>query len=173
MKTAQRLVGPALALVGLLAAGGLSAQQHGQGMEKMGGMMPGMEEHMGAMAGIHAYDPAALLSKASDLSFTKDQVSKLQALAADTKAGMEKAHAGHNAHHEQLVALFKQATPDPVKVAEHARAAMQAMADAHGAELAAFAKAKGVLTDGQRAKVDAQASEHAKHEGAAPKHDGH
>lgn len=171
MKTVQGMLGPSLALAGLLVAGGLPAQQHGQGMGQMGGMMPGMEEHMGAMAGIHAYDPATLL-KASDLSLTKDQVAKLEALAADVKAGKEKAHAQHNAHHEQLAALFKQASPDPAKVSEHARAAMGAMADVHGAELAAFAKAKAMLTDEQRAKVDAQVAEHGKHQGAGEKHDG-
>ena len=155
----QVIVGPGLALAGLLVAGGLPAQQHGQGMGQMGGMMPGMEEHMGAMAGIHAYEPAALL-KVSDLSLTKDQVTKLEALAADVKAGKEKAHVEHNTHHEQLATLFKQANPDPAKVREHARAAMQAMADTHGAELAAFAKAKGVLTNEQRAKVDAGVAAH-------------
>ena len=172
MNTIRHTLQPALALVALLGAGRVAAQQHGQGMGQMGGMMPGMDQHMGEMALIHAYDPAALLEKASELSLTKEQVTKLEALAADTKAGKEKAHAQHNTHHEQLATVFKQATPDPTRVAEHARAAMQAMADAHGAELAVFAKAKGLLTDEQRAKVDARVTEHGKHQGAGEKHDG-
>jgi Spy/CpxP family protein refolding chaperone len=160
----HRKLGPALALAGTLVAGSVAAQQHGQGMGQMGGMMPGMEGQMGQMAAVHAYSPATLLAQGSDLAITKDQVAKLEALAAETKAGNEKARGTHDAHHAMLVELFAQAAPSPAQVSEHGKAAMTAMADAHVAELAACARAKGLLTPEQRAKVE-ESSDHAMHMG--------
>jgi len=55
------------------------------------------------------------------------------------------------------------AKPDPAKVKADGQEAMNDMAAYHGVELSAAARAKGLLTDAQRAKVEASLSEHAAH----------
>ncbi|MSR07267.1 MAG: hypothetical protein EXR93_09415 [Gemmatimonadetes bacterium] len=165
MNTIPRALGPALALAGTLVAGRLSAQQPAhQDMGQMAGMT-GMEEHMAAMASINAYVPAALLEKEVELALTTDQVAKLGTLASDVRQAKAKAQADHDAHHAQLAKVFEAAAPNATQVKEHARLAMAAMAEGHGAELAVAAKAKGLLTAEQRAKVDAAAGhmEHGQH----------
>ena len=93
----------AAAVGALLAftAGSAAAQQHGQGHGTeqkgmqggmmqggmmQGGMMQMMEQHMGGVGGIHAYQPAALLEHKEHLVLTAAQVTRLDALAKDTPA---------------------------------------------------------------------------------------
>jgi hypothetical protein len=119
-------------------------------MQQMGEMQ-GMEA---AMMPVKAYAPAALLMRREPLALTADQVTRLQALADEAKQAGEHAKADHDAHHAAVIRQFQQAVTDPAQVTQHAQAAMQAMTAGHVAELSAAAKAKGLLTAEQRARVD-------------------
>lgn len=113
-----------------------------------------MREMMDMMLPIQAWMPADLLSHKDQLALTADQVSRLQGLADDMKQAKEHAKADHDAHHAALMRLFDQPVPDPAQVTQHTQAAMQAMQAGCVAEHVAAAKAKGLLTPEQRARVD-------------------
>jgi hypothetical protein len=130
--------------------------------EQMHQQMDGMMGGMSAMMGIHAYDPASLLDSKSDLALSKDQIAKLDGLAAEVKIAMDHARTEMGTRHARISEQFKQANPDPAKVKADGQEAMQDMAAACGVELSAAARAKAVLTDAQRAKVDSWITGHEK-----------
>jgi hypothetical protein len=119
-------------------------------MQQMGGMA----EMEAAMLPVKAYAPEALLGRREALALTADQVTRLQGLADEAKVAGEHAKADHDSHHAAVMRQFQQATTDPAQVTQHAQAAMQAMQAGHVAELTAAAKAKGLLTPEQRARVE-------------------
>jgi hypothetical protein len=155
----------------LLSGSGLAAQQPAMpghsGMsdrmqQEMKGMMDEMQGMMHDMMGVHAYAPDMLLDRKAELALKADQVGKLQDLAAEVKTAKEHAKAEHDVRHARIIEQFKLAKPDPSKVKADGQEAMTDMAAAHGIELSAFARAKGLLTDDQRAKVDSWIAEHGK-----------
>jgi hypothetical protein len=87
------------------------------------------------------------------LGLTPEQVSRLEALAQETKQATDKAQAEAKTQWDQLAELWKQATPDVGQVRTRAQAALQAMQGARVAQLAAAAQAKAVLTAEQRGRV--------------------
>jgi len=126
------------------------AQQSRQGPGWMGprmGAMMGPGLHMGV------YAPQHLVDRREALGLTPDQVSRLEALAQETKQTSDKASAEAKTHWDQLAELWKQATPDVNQVRTHAQAAVQAMQGARVAHLVAAAQAKAVLTAEQRGRV--------------------
>jgi hypothetical protein len=127
---------------------------------EMQAMMQEMHGMMQDMMGIHAYNPARLLEKKADLSLTKEQINKLEALSTEVKTAKDHARQEHDVRHARVIAEFKLAKPDPAKVKADGQEAMNDMAAAHGTELSAAARAKGLLNDAQRAKVEASVSEH-------------
>ena len=110
---------------------------------------------MHSMWGVYAYGPYALLQKKADLALTADQVSNLEKLAAEVKTATQHAKAEHDTRRARIAEEFKLARPDPAKVKADGQEAVQDMAALHGVMLSAAARAKGLLTDAQRAKVDA------------------
>lgn len=140
--------------------GKMEHQMPGNMEQKMQGMMEGMKQEMQDMMAVHAYLPAMLLEQKAELELTRDQVSKLEKLAAEVETAKTHAKTEHDARHAKIMAQFKLARPDPATVKTDAQEAMMDMAAAHGIELSAAAQAKGLLTDAQRAKLDAQAAMH-------------
>jgi hypothetical protein len=131
----------------------------------MGAMMAEMEAHMAAMAGIHAYNPSGLLEQRVDLGLAAGQVTQLEALVRSVADAKAQAKAQHDGRHAELVTEFEKDAPDPVKVEQLARGAMTAKAVGHGAELAAAASAKALLTPAQREQVEASLKAHGQHQG--------
>jgi hypothetical protein len=136
--------------------------------ERMHQQMDSMMQGMSAMMGIHAYDPASLLDSRSDLALTKDQIAKLDGLTAEVKIAMDHARTEMGTRHARITEQFKLANPDPAKVKADGQEAMQDMAAACGVELSAAARAKAVLTETQRAKVDSWITGHEKMMHVAP-----
>ena len=116
----------------------------------------------------YAYDPATLLDTKADLSLTEAQISKLEALAGEVRMAKQHAQAEHDLRLARILEEFKLAVPDPAKVKADAQEAMQDMAAAYGIEVAAAARAKGLLTDAQRAKVDSWVGYHERMMRGAP-----
>jgi rRNA maturation endonuclease Nob1 len=139
-------------------------------MGGMQGMMQEMQGMMGEMMGVHAYNPAALLERKADLGLTGDQERKLEALASEVKTAKDHAKLEHATRHARIVEQFKLAKPDPSKVKVDGQEAMQDMAAAHGVSLSAAARAKALLTDAQRTKVDGWVAEHMKKDGGHSAH---
>jgi hypothetical protein len=127
---------------------------------QMQGMMQEMQGMMHDMMAIHAYAPDELLDRRADLSLTADQVKALEGLATEVKTAKAHAKSEHDVRHARIVAEFKVPRPDPAKVKADAQEAMQDMGAAHGIELSAMARAKGLLTDAQRDKVTAWVAGH-------------
>ena len=162
----------ALAAAALLVMGPLAAAQNapmprhepgemgGRMQMEMQGMMQEMQGMMHDMMAVHAYAPAELLDRTNDLALTADQVKKLEALATEVKTAKAHARSEHDIRHARIVAEFKLPRPDAAKVKADAQEAMQDMGAAHGIELSAMARAKGLLTDAQRDKVAAWVTEH-------------
>ncbi len=143
-------------LVLALMAGPLVAQQPPQPPaqpQPPGAMGPRGGAMMAMGMGMGVYAPQRLVDRRDVLSLTPDQVSRLEALAQDTKLAREKADSAAKAHWDALADLWKQATPDVNQVRTHAQAAMQAMQGARLAQLLAAAQAKAVLTAEQRGRV--------------------
>lgn len=126
------------------------AQTPQQGPGRMG---PGMGAMMGPGLPMGVYAPQHLVDRREALGLTPEQVSRLEALAQETKQTSDKASAEAKTHWDQLAELWKQATPDVNQVRTHAQAAMQAMQGARVAHLVAAAQAKVVLTPEQRGRV--------------------
>jgi hypothetical protein len=140
------------------AMGGMSDRMD----REMQGMMQEMQAMMHDMMGIHAYGPDMLLDRKTELKLTTDQVKKLEDLSAEVKSAKDHAKTEHDVRHARVIEQFKQAKPDPAKVKADGQEAMNDMAAAHGVELSAAARAKGLLSDAQRTQVDAWMADHAK-----------
>lgn len=149
-----------LALVLALAASPLAAQQQPPQppppQPPPGGMGPRMGGMMGMGGGMlmgMGYAPQRLVDRREALGLTPDQVSRLEALAQQSKQARDKADSLGKSHGDALADLWKQDAPDVNQVRTHAQAQMQAMESAHLAQLVAAAQAKAVLTPEQRGRV--------------------
>lgn len=118
-------------------------------------MMPMMREMMAPMMRIIAYTPDHLLAHKDSLQLTADQVTKLTALHDSAKSAHEAAATDFKTHMGELSQAFQGPSPDAAALQPHFDAAHAAMGKAHWAMLSAAARAKALLTDAQRRKVDA------------------
>lgn len=165
-----------LGALALLAAAPLAAQQPahpdtdkhpmmmgGGGMDHMGQMMEMMAPMMRSMA----FEPEHLLSRKAALGLTDQQVARLTALRDAAKTAHDAAAADAHAHMEALQQAMQAAAPDTTQVKLHFQGAHTAMGKAHWAMLSAAAQARGVLTEGQRGRVegwaDAMSEHHSEH----------
>jgi hypothetical protein len=166
----------------ILAAAGtpLAAQQHpaphpaapGRAMSGRmmhDDMMPGMDSMMAPMMRAMAYAPQHLLREKTTLHLTTDEVTLLTNLADSAKAAHDAAAGQARMHLGELEQVMKTPTPDTAAVRAHFDAAHRFMGDAMWAMLRASARARALLTDAQRAQVDAMTGP-AMHHGMA-RHD--
>ena len=140
-----------LGLAALLAAP-LVAQEPGM----MGqGMMPQMmQEMMGPMMRGMAFAPDHLLMRKDVLGLSAQQVARLTALRDAAKAAHDVAHADAKTHMDALAQAMQASAPDTGAVKLHFQAAQAAMGKAHLTMLTAAARAKALLTDEQRGRVN-------------------
>lgn len=126
-----------------------------EGRDGMDGMMPMMRAMMGPMVRVMAYTPEHLLAHKDSLQLTNDQVTKLTTIQSSAKAAHDAAANDMKTHMGVLSQAFQAASPDTSQLRAHFDEAHQAMGKAHWAMLAAAARSRALLTDAQRAKVDA------------------
>ena len=143
----------------LVASGsGLAAQQHRHGQGS--GQPQGMPSQMGQMGtgpgmALRAYHPDRLLEQRDTLGLTADQVTRLEAIAAEARTAYDQAMATHDHHRQQMTEVIESEHPDPDAVQTHFMGAHAAMGTAHWAAMDAGLKAMAVLTDAQRSQVKA------------------
>ena len=139
----------------------LAAQQHPapRGMPRggmmHGDMMPGMDSMMAPMMRTMAYAPEHLLRRKDALHLTGDQVTQLTALGDAAKAAHDAAAQQAQMHMGEMAQAMQAAAPDTAVVKHHFEAAHRLMGDAMWAMLQAAAQGRALLTDAQRAQVDA------------------
>jgi hypothetical protein len=126
-----------------------------RGREGRNDMMAMMREMMAPLMPIMAYTPGNLLDHRDSLKLTSDQVTKLTALRDSAKTAHDAAANDVKTHLGELASAFNAASPDTTALRPHSDAAQAAMGKAHWAMLSAAARAKALLTDDQRKKVDA------------------
>jgi len=142
-----------LALLTLVAAP-LAAQQPGMMGQGMMPHMMQMEQMMAPMMRAMAFTPDHLLARKDSLGLTPQQVTRLTALRDAAKTAHDAAHANAKAHMDALAQVFQTAVPDTNAVKQHFQAAHAAMGKAHLTMLTAAARAKALLTDEQRGRVN-------------------
>jgi hypothetical protein len=112
-----------------------------------------MRQHVEPMVHVRAYAPPHLLERREVLELSDEQVSRLEAFAAELEEAHGAAQAEAESHHAQLMELWEADAPDVDQLRAHAEAAMEAQHRAHLAVLTAAAQAKGLLTAEQRGRV--------------------
>lgn len=125
------------------AGRGMRLHAPGNGMGPIG---PGPREGV--------FGPQRLLNFRQRLELTDDQVTQLEALAKATRDAHDKAGTDSKPHEEKLAELWKADQPDAGAIQSEMRALMQAHQAAGLAAAANTAKAKGLLTDEQRGRVE-------------------
>ena len=138
----------------------------GMGMQGPHGgdaMMGMMGDMMGPMIKVMAYEPGHLLAWKDSLRLTNDQVTRLTAIRDAAKAAHDAAAGGAKTHMNAVSQAFQAAAPDTNALRAHFNEAHAAMGKAHEAMLSAAARAKAVLTDAQRQRVDVWANEMQQH----------
>lgn len=118
-------------------------------------MMAMMREMMAPLAHVIAYEPDHLLAHKDSLSLTADQVTQLTAIRDAAKSAHAAAATDFKTHMDELNQAFQAAAPDTTALRPHFDAAHGAMGKAHWTMLAAAARARALLTDAQRQKIDA------------------
>ncbi len=125
-----------------------------------------MQQHMGPMAQVAAYAPPHLLERQEALELSDEQVSRLEALAAEFKEGHHQAMADAEEHHKQAIEIWMADAPDIDQLRAHAEAAMQAQQTAHMVLIVAAAQGKALLDAEQRGHVAGwlEAQQHMMHQ---------
>ncbi len=141
-------------LLGLVAAGGLSAQTRGQQGQGHGrqGSMDGMMM-MGPLAEFRPFAPANLLEQVDRLGLSSDQVEHLTALADSAAQDLEYAHAPAHAAMQGLERELAVDAPDTASVRQLLAAHVTAMGNMQWVQLEAALEARGLLTAEQRTMV--------------------
>ncbi len=116
-----------------------------------------MQDVMAPMMQAMAYTPDHLVMHKDKLALSAAQVTRLTALRDAAKATHDDAAADAKTHLEAMRQTMNAASPDTGALKLHFLEAHKAMGIAHWAMLSAAAQAKAVLTDAQRAKVQAWA----------------
>jgi hypothetical protein len=136
--------------------------QHGQ-MHDMHHEM--MEAMMAPMMQAMAFTPAQLLERKDSLQLTAQQVTQLTQLRDESKRAHDAAADEAKKHRDALLQALQ--GTDSAAVRSHFQGMHQAMGDAHWSMLRAVSRARGVLTEAQRARV----AESAKHREGSAKHE--
>ncbi|HVH09879.1 MAG TPA: hypothetical protein VM736_08780 [Gemmatimonadales bacterium] len=139
-----------------LAAAPLGAQQATPMPQMMGDPMA-MQEMMAPVMRVMAYAPSHLLEHRAALALSADQVTRLTALRDAPRAAREAARSEAKAHLEALRQAAEATTLDTAALKPHFQAAFDAMGKAHWVALLTALRARAVLDDAQRAKVNAWA----------------
>jgi len=142
-------------LVVVLACAPLAAQQPGNMPQMMQGPM--MREMGPGMMKLMLYTPQHLLARKDALGLTSDQVTRLTALRDAARSAGEAAEADAHSHMQALEQAAESPKPDTSAIKVHFQAAHGAMGKAHWAMLASAVQARAVLTDAQRAGMQAWA----------------
>jgi hypothetical protein len=134
--------------------------------QEMGQMHQMQMRHMDPMAQVAVYAPPHLLERKDALELSDEQVSRLEALAAEFKEGHHQAVADAEAHHKQAMEIWMTDSPDIDQLRAHAEAAMQAQQTAHMVLLVAAAQGKALLDAEQRGHVAGwlEAQQHMMHQ---------
>jgi len=167
MKALHTLAGAALLAV--VAAGSLPAQDttqaqvrrprqmrlHAPGTGLEGG--PAMRQRQGMRGGearaMLSYNPQMLLARKDLLGLSEQQAAELEQLAENSRAAHDQALEDVQAKQAQLDEAFNAEQPDAAAVRRYAEELMQARQQAQLAMLDGAARAKGVLTAEQQAKL--------------------
>jgi hypothetical protein len=129
-------------------------------MDSGGGMMmddPGMQQMGASLMRLMLYVPQHLLARQAALGLTPAQVTRLTALRDGTKTTHDAARGQAMMHLKELGQAANAAQPDTGALKTHFQAAHTAMAQVRWAMLAAAVQARAVLTDAQRASLQAWA----------------
>lgn len=126
---------------------GMTMGPHGM----MGGHMEGM---MGPMARVMAFSPGHLLMHREALSLTDQQVTRLSGLHDSTKTAEDGAQTEAQTHARAVASALAAANPDTAQLKSHFQQLHAALGRAHWAALSAAARARAILTETQRARVD-------------------
>jgi hypothetical protein len=133
----------------------VAAQQPrmGHDQEMMSHMMQ-MEQMMAPMMRGMAFAPDHLLMRKDALGLTAQQVTRLTALRDAAKTVHDAAQADAKTHMDALAQAMQASAPDTGAVRLHFQGAHAAMGKAHFTMLTAAARAKALLTDEQRGRVN-------------------
>lgn len=101
-----------------------------------------------------AFAPQLLLQRKERLSLTEDQVKQLEALATASREAQEKAATDARPHADKIRELWQADQPDAKAIETEMRALMEARHAAGMVAMTGIAKAKGLLTPEQRARVE-------------------
>lgn len=123
------------------------------GMMGMQGMGGGMMMGHGQMPRVNVFQPAHLLARKDVLELSADQVGRLEALQASAEKTSKDAQAAARARHEELAEAVAAPGADPKSVRSLFDAAHAAMAKAHWTKMETALRAKAVLSEAQRARV--------------------
>jgi Spy/CpxP family protein refolding chaperone len=107
---------------------------------------------MGRAEGMFA--PQILLSRRERLALTAEQSTQIEALGAEVKQARDKAEADAKPRQDKLAELWKADQPDATAIQAEMRGLMETRHAAALTAAAAAARAKGLLTDEQRGRVE-------------------
>lgn len=145
----------------------LAAQEPRTGHDdhKMAGMrhMEHMDGMMAPMMGGMAFMPDHILARKDSLQLTAAQVSSLTSLQDAAKKAHEDCAAAVKPHMEAIAQALRASAADTAALKPHFEAAHAAMGKGHWAMLAIAMRARGVLNEEQRARVERWASHKSEH----------
>jgi len=95
-----------------------------------------------------------LISRRQPLELTEDQIKQLESLASEVRKAHDDAAAAAKPHEEKLRELWQADKPDVQAIQSEMQALMAARHTAGLAMASATARAKGLLTDEQRGRVE-------------------
>lgn len=124
-------------------------------MSPMGRMGPGQGQmrQRDPMAAFGRFAPQHLLERRGLLELSDEQAQRLGALTQPVREAHEKAQATVQERREHLIEAWQADQPDPGLIRSHAQAIMQAHQAAQLAAIEAAARAKAVLSDEQRGRL--------------------
>jgi Spy/CpxP family protein refolding chaperone len=101
-----------------------------------------------------AFNPRLLVQRREALNLSDEQVTQLEALAAETRSAREALPATIREHADALREAWSAETVDVQAVERHTRAIMDAQQQAGLAAVTASARARGLLTAEQRGRME-------------------
>lgn len=149
--TTALIAGALLAPAALLAQGPPPGPRAGMGM----GSRMGVGDH-GLRGGM--FTPQWLLNQRQRLELTEEQITQIEALASEVRKAHDEAAAAARPHEDKLHELWEADRPDVQAIQTEMQALMAARHSAALATASATARAKGLLTDEQRGRVEGWAA---------------
>jgi Spy/CpxP family protein refolding chaperone len=101
-----------------------------------------------------AFNPQFLVQRREALNLSEEQVTQLEALAAETRSAHEALPATVREHVDALREAWRAETVDVEAVERHTRAIMDAQQEASLAAVTASARARGLLSAEQRGRME-------------------